>query len=120
MDQFDQRDTDVRPLVLPEFVRLPAEIDLVTSPGVGQALVAALRPRVAVVIADMSATTYCDSTGIRFLIIANNHAACIGAELRVVVCSLAVWRALQVLGADQMLHLYPDMASALAGAPDIP
>jgi anti-sigma B factor antagonist len=119
VDQPDLQDTGVRPLVLPEIVCLPAEIDLVSSAAVGRQLLGAFRAGVAVVIADMSATEFCDSSGIRQLIIANNHAACTGAELRVVISSLAVRRALQVFGADQMLHLYPDMTSALTGAPDI-
>jgi hypothetical protein len=39
-------------------------------------------------------------------------------ELRVVVASPAVERAMQVLGADQMLRLHPNMTCALTGAPD--
>jgi anti-anti-sigma factor len=64
----------------------------------------------------MSATEFCDSSGIGRLILANKQAARTGVELRVVVSSPAVLRALHVLEADRLLHLYPDMAAALAGA----
>lgn len=110
------QDTTVTTLAVAEVVSLPAEIDIVNGVAVGQQLLSALRRGVRVVIADMSRTEYCDSTGIRHLIMAHNHAVCAGAELRVVISSTAVRRVLHVVGADQMLRLYPDLASALTGA----
>lgn len=109
----------VRLLVVPEVVRLPAEIDIVNSETVGGELFAAFKPGVAVVIADMRATTFCDSTGIYWLVMAHNNAACTGTELRVVNSSRPVRRAMFILGADQILHLYPNMTSALTGLPYI-
>ena len=113
----DGQDTAERALRLPEIVALPAEIDIGNCEVVGHELLAALRPGVSVIIADMSATQFADSSGIRHLIIAHNQAVCTGAELRIVISSPAVQRVLHLVGADQMLHLYPDMTSALTGAP---
>jgi anti-sigma B factor antagonist len=99
-----------------QVVVFPVEADVSCSEAVGETLLAAFGPGVSVVIADMSATEYCDSSAIRQLIIAYKQAASTGAELRVVTASPAVRRVLNVLEVDQLLNLYPDMASALARA----
>ena len=103
--------------VVLETVTFPPEVDVSNSEAVGRELLAAFRPGMAVVIADLSRTDFCDSSAISYLIIAHNQAARTGAELRVVTSSATVRRALNVLGADQMLHMYPDMLSALTSVP---
>lgn len=80
----------VTPLVIPEVVRLPAEIDISNAEPVGRLLCAAARPGVAVVVADMSATRYCDSSGARSLLLAQDSAIRNNAELRLVIPSAAV------------------------------
>src|SRR5271165_3105595 len=55
-------------LLVPEIVTRPAEIDTTNAHAVGDQLRAALRRGVPVVIADMSATAFCDSSGIRQLL----------------------------------------------------
>lgn len=109
--------TAERLLALPEIVWLPAEIDIVNCVAVGDDLIGAFRPGVSVVIADLSASHYCDSAAMRQLVIASNHAVCVGAQLRVVVSSPVLRHIMDVTGVDQMLRMYPDMASALTGAP---
>ena len=117
MGQPDQcEDPAITPSASPEIVVFPAEVDISCSEPVGKSLLAAFGPGVSLVIADMSATAYCDSSAIRQLIIANKQAARTGAKLRVVLASPAVRRVLNVLEVDQLLELYPDLASALAGA----
>lgn len=96
---------------------LPVEADITNSEAIGEALRAAFRPGIFVVIADLSVTEFLDSSAIRHLILANNQATRAGAELRVVITSPVVLRVLEVLEADQILRLYPDMAVALAGTP---
>lgn len=116
MIQHDRRQDPVgRPTVPTEIVAFPVEADVTCSEAIGEALRAAFRPGVSVVIADMSATEFCDSSVIRHLILANKQAARMGAELRVVSRSPVVRRALHVLQADQLLSLYADTASALTG-----
>jgi anti-sigma B factor antagonist len=105
-----------RPLVVLEIASLPAEIDIGNCEAAGRKLLAAFRPRVLVVIADMSATTFCDCSALREFLIANKHAQCAGGELRVVVGSRAVRRIVEVSGAGKVLRLYPDMSTALTGA----
>ena len=49
-------------------VALPAEIDMANADQVGQQLGSAFAPGVRTVIADMTATTFCDSSGIGMLV----------------------------------------------------
>jgi len=100
----------VRPLAVPEIIALPAEIDITNADRVGAELRAAFRPGVAVVIADMTRTSFCDSAAARNLLLANDQAAQGHAELRLAIPSAAVQRTLKILG----LRIYPSLESALA------
>jgi len=119
------RNATAKPLVLPEIVTLPGEIDVTNAHSVGDELQAAFGPGVAVVIADMSQTAFLDSSGIRYLLLASEHAAQANAELRLVTESVAVLRVLRVTGVDGRLKVYPDLQAALtnpglAGAQEAP
>jgi anti-anti-sigma factor len=107
----------VAPLVIPEIVTWPAEVDLANSGQVAEELTAAFRPGVRVVIADLSATRYCDSSGMRVLLLAHDAALAHEAELRLVIPPSAVLRALTILGFDRLLQIYPSLEAALTGAP---
>ena len=109
----DDRLDTVRPLVVPEIVALPPEIDITNADRVGDELRAAFRPGVAVVIADMTRTTFCDSAAARNLLLANDKAAERQAELRLAIPSAAVLRTLAILGLDRVLRIYPSLESAL-------
>lgn len=104
----------VSPLALPEIVEFPPEVDLTNADVVGARLLAALRPGVAVVIADMTATHFCDSSGVRQLAIAHGRAGSNLAQLRVVTAHAAVLRVLQITGLDQVLDIRPSIDCALA------
>lgn len=107
----------VKPLVIPEIVTLPAQIDLVNAGRVGEDLRTACQPGVAVVIADMSDTTYCDSAGVRALLIARAAATTCQAELRLVIPSANVLRVLSLLGLDRLLLIYSSLGAALTARP---
>ena len=106
-----------RARVSPAMVTLPAEIDVTNADGVGADLQAAFAPGVTAVIADMTATTFCDSRGVRALVLAHQHAAASGAELRLVVASASVLRVLALLGLDGWLAIYPSLQEAMAVEP---
>lgn len=112
----DARSATAAPLVIPAIVVLPAEIDIGNAAEVGSQLRTALRPGTAVVIADLSATTFADSSAVRALLTATDAAAAIGADLRLVIPAPEVLRILQVLGVDGMLRIYPSLRAALASA----
>jgi anti-anti-sigma factor len=98
----------------PVMVALPHEIDLTNADSVGEQLAAAWAPGAAMVIADMTATTFCDSTGIRMLVLACQRATDHGTELRLLVTRPGVWRAMKAMGADLALPVYQSLHEALA------
>jgi anti-sigma B factor antagonist len=93
---------------------LPAEIDLANADQVREALLAAIGHD-PVLIADMSRTTFCDSAGVQAVITANRLAAATGTEFRLV--ATAVLRIFTVIGADQLISIYPTLEAALADPP---
>jgi anti-sigma B factor antagonist len=113
----DDRQITSRPLIIPEIVTFPAEVDLHNARDLGTALIGAFGPGVAVVIADMTATTFCDSSGLRFLMVANDIAAERGADLRLVIPSRSVLRVFRLTGAEQLLRIYGSINEALSNAP---
>jgi anti-sigma B factor antagonist len=98
-------------------VTLPAEIDIANADSVGEELSAAFAPGVRTVIADMTGTRFCDSSGISMLIVAHQNALSNHAELRLVVLSTAVLRALTLVRIDHLLPVYPSLAEALRPKP---
>jgi anti-anti-sigma factor len=106
-----------RPQALSVVVRLPDVIDVNNARRVGNDLYAAMRPGFGVVIADMTATAYCDVMGIRCLLEASSRATAWHAELRLVLSSAAVLRLLRLARADLILRTYPSMDVALSAQP---
>jgi anti-sigma B factor antagonist len=94
-------------------VTMPAEIDLINAGHVGDQLSALLSGSPDVVTVDMTATTFCDSAGIREFARAHRQAAVSGAELRLAVGDSPVRRILQLTGLDQVLPLYDDVRQSL-------
>ena len=98
----------------PVVVVLPAEIDVTNSEFVHDRLVAALTPGVGVVIADMTSTNFCDSSGVHAVIFAHEAAAARGVELRVAVSpDGSVRRVLQLIGVGSVVRVFPSLAEAM-------
>ena len=96
-------------------IRLPAEIDATNARRIGDELGSAFAPGVATVIADMTATTFCDSTGARALLLAHHTATAGGIDLRIVMPPSAnIRRLFELTGLDQVLAIYPDLAAGSA------
>ena len=95
-------------------VALPTEIDAANIGLVEAAMVSALASRPAVLIADGTETAFCDSSGVGALIGAHRQAAAAGAQLRVVITGSPVRRILKLIGADQLLLVYPSLSDAQA------
>ena len=105
-----QYKTSVAPLILV----LPEEIDVTNADSIGEQLRSAFGPGVTVVIADMTSTAFCDSSGFRNLLIAHERAGTVGAQLRLVIHPGAIWRALATMGFDRLLSVYPSLELAQA------
>jgi anti-anti-sigma factor len=95
-------------------VRIPAEVDLKNAEDVQAGLFEAVGSGAAVVIADMTGTTFTDSMGARALVLAHKIAVEQGAELRVAASSPSVLRVLSMLKLDRYLSVYPSVAQAQA------
>jgi anti-anti-sigma factor len=65
----------------------------------------------------MSRPAFCDSSGIRHLLVANDRAGRNLGQLRVVVAAEQVLRVLRVTGVDEVLDIYPSLQKALADRP---
>jgi anti-sigma B factor antagonist len=100
----------------PAVVTLPAEIDITNARQAGDELLSAVGSGVSAVIADLSTTTYCDSSGVGELVKAQRLAAANQVELGLVVPSATVLRVFTVLGLDQLLPIYPSLEAALGSA----
>jgi anti-sigma B factor antagonist len=98
-------------------IALPAEIDMANAGRAGQQLGSAFAPSVATVIVDMTATTFCDSSGISMLVRAHKQAAANSTQLRLAVPSTAVRRTLALVQVDRLLPIYPSLKQALAAEP---
>lgn len=99
-------------------VRLCAEIDLTVADELREALLSVLNQGVLALIADMTATTFCDSAGITALIRAARRAAANGAVMRVAGVAPSVLRVFTLVGIDRMIDIYPSVDAALASLPD--
>lgn len=98
----------------PVVVTLPGEIDMTNACQVRQRLYAALAAGTPIVVADMTATRFCDSMGLRALVLAHKRATASGAGLRVVIPSPAVLRIMDITGLDTVLRIYPCAGEAIA------
>jgi anti-anti-sigma factor len=108
---------DPQHLPQPVVIALPAEIDMANAGRAGQQLGSAFAPSVATVIADMTATTFCDSSGISMLVRAHKQAAATSTQLRLAVPSTAVRRTLALVQVDTLLPVYSSLHQALAAEP---
>jgi anti-sigma B factor antagonist len=101
--------------VTPVVVELPAEIDVTNSEQVYQQLVAALAPDVHTVVADMTATIFCDSSGVHAIMHAFETAGARDVRLRLAISAgTSVNRVLQLIGVGRLMPVYPSLEEALA------
>ena len=109
-------DYPVRSVGQQAVVATPAEIDATNTDQAHDALLAAASLDAAVLVIDMSRTTFCDSAGVQAVIAAYRQTRGTRTQLRLV--ATAVLRILTVVGIDQLIPIYPTLEAALADAPD--
>lgn len=96
-------------------VTMPAEIDVSNAAAVREQLLLLLNRGASVLIADMTATTFCDCAGAGAVIRAFRRAGASGAQFRLVSGGPAVQRLFVLLGIDRMADMYSSLAAAIAG-----
>jgi anti-sigma B factor antagonist len=97
-------------------VTLPAEIDVTNADMVRDELLDALNQGAALLIADLSKTSFCDSAGVSALVRTFRRATTSASAMRLVVNTPAVQRVLSITGVDRLLEIFPSVAASLAGA----
>jgi anti-sigma B factor antagonist len=98
----------------PVVVTLPAEIDTTNADQVYDQLRAPFAAGAVTVIADLTATTFCDSRGIDRIITVWSAAETDGCQLRLAVSAGGgVAALLELLGISEMLMVFPNVDEAV-------
>ncbi|MGW5745470.1 STAS domain-containing protein [Amycolatopsis sp. NPDC003861] len=101
-------------------VRCAGELDLARTPELREALLGPIRAGARGVVADLTETTYCDSTVFSVLVEAHREATARNVPYAIAAEETAVHRPLQILGLDALLPLHPELdaaQAAVAGRP---
>jgi anti-anti-sigma factor len=102
-------------------VAFPEHVDMSNAAQIREQLLGVLDRGATVVIADMSATAWCDYVGVDAVARACQRAAVCRAELRLVATAPAVRRLLAAQGLDRVVPVYSSVEAAItAGDPDGP
>jgi anti-anti-sigma factor len=97
----------------PVVVALPAEIDLTSYERAYEQLYAAFAAGAPLVIADLTATTFCDCASLRRLVTIQRQAAAQNAQLRLAVPPHSPVRRLAwLMDLDRQVQLYPSPGEA--------
>ena len=98
-------------------VPLAGEIDLINCEQVYDRLYAAFVAGAPLVIADFTATSFCDCASLRRLLAVQRRAAAQGTQLRLLIPpGHPVQRLAELLGVHGRLHIYPGMREAAGPA----
>lgn len=93
-------------------VTMPAEIDVMNADQARDELLAAAGQHPAVLIIDMSRTTFCDSAGVQAIVIAYRQAGGTGTQFRLVATAVA--RILNLIGIGELIPIDASLEAALA------
>jgi anti-sigma B factor antagonist len=98
----------------PVIVVLPAEIDVTNADQVLAKLAAALAPGVSLVIADMTSTIFCDTSGMRVLVDAYDRAVVDDIGFRLAIPPEgSVRRVLELTGIIRLLPVFMGLDEAI-------
>jgi anti-sigma B factor antagonist len=95
-------------------VTAPEEIDITNAPDLRSALLAATANGHERLVADMTRTRFCDSSGLHTLLAAHKRAQAEGGELLLVIRSAAVLRVFAITAIDRMIPNFTSLDDALA------
>ena len=95
-------------------VAAPEEIDITNAGALRSALLTAAANGPGTLVVDMTATRFCDSSGLHTLIAAHRRAEAEGRELLLVIPDTAVLRVFALTGMDKVIPNFTTLAEALA------
>jgi anti-anti-sigma regulatory factor len=106
-------DPGVNPLSAPVIMTLPDTIEVTNADQVHDRLSAAIASAAPLIIADLSATVFCDAVGADWLRMVGYHTAARSGRLRLVIPPGALMRRIvELLGVDHLLAVYSSIAEA--------
>jgi anti-anti-sigma factor len=91
---------------------LPDEVDMVNLDELRAGLASLIRAAPAMVVVDMTRSTFCDSASVAALVRAAQQARSAGIRLRL-AGSGPVLRVLRLLEADRIIEVHPSLAAAI-------
>lgn len=106
---------DSRRVTEPVTVGFPEEFDITNAGDVAKRLRAVITPGAGAIVADLTTTAFCDSSGIRILMLARDWATVDDVEFRLAVPPGPALVVMKLVGLDQLLPIYPSLDEALAG-----
>jgi len=92
----------------------PEEIDITNVPELRSALLEAATDEHVTLVADLTRTRFCDSSGVHSLLAAHKRAQAHGSELLLVISGAAVLRVFSITGIDRMIPNFTSLDDALA------
>jgi anti-sigma B factor antagonist len=95
-------------------VSAPAEIDTTNAAELREVLRSCTEAGHATLIVDMAKTAFCDSVGMKELVLAHRDAVNAGGEVRLVIGTVSVMRVMALVGADRVLPIFTSLDEALA------
>ena len=98
-------------------VALPERMDAANAGRIQQELLSVINGGARALIADMTATTWCDHAGADAVVRAFQRAVVSGTQLRLVVPAGHVSRVLSLNGLDCLVCIYPSLEAAAAASP---
>jgi anti-sigma B factor antagonist len=97
-------------------VATPEEIDITNAPELRSALLEAAAHGRGTLVADLSRTQFCDSSGLHTLLAAHKRATAAGGDMLLVIPGDTVLRVFTITGVDQIIPNFPSLQEALARA----
>jgi anti-sigma B factor antagonist len=97
-------------------VAAPEEIDITNAPELRSALLEAAAHGHGTVVADLSRTHFCDSSGLHTLLAAHKRTTTAGGDMLLVIPGNAVLRVFTITGVDQIIPNFTSLEEALAQA----
>jgi anti-sigma B factor antagonist len=95
-------------------VALPAHMGVSNAGQIGEELLSVINSGATALIADMTATIWCDHAGAGAVVRAFQRAIITGTELRLVVTAPHVSRVLSLSGVDRLVPIHPSREAAMA------
>jgi anti-sigma B factor antagonist len=95
-------------------VAAPEEIDITNAPELREALLEAAAHGHGTLVADLSRTQFCDSSGLHTLLAAHKRAQAAGGEMLLVIPGTAVLRVFAITCVDRIIPNFTTLEEALA------